>query len=186
MSCSQTESGQHWPLPLVIYHFRSHNFPFVIPCKRCQPCEVDHSEDIQEGLLGVWAAHARQLHADSPKVEAAMCCILIIQHLLYSVHSDNPVPPNSLVMLRTASAALVGPVTRVKVSPCVVGLVPTPRQISQVLLTAATISILGSSHHMSAAAASPAGECANPQGPVPEKIQNLASEVLKVRPTTPS
>ena len=84
-------------------------------------------------------------------------------------------------MLRTASTALVGPFTRVKVSPKGVSLVPSHRQISQVLLTAATISLLGSSRVMSAAAASSAGECANPQGPVPEKIQNLASEILKVR-----
>ena len=135
--------------------------------------------------LAVWPAHDRQLRADSSEVEAAMRCILITRHLLIFGHSKNPVPPLSVVMLRRASAALVGPVRGLKVSPRGVSLVPSSRQVSQVLLTAATISILSSSRHMSAAAASPAGECANPQGPVPEKIQNLASEVLKGRPTAP-
>ena len=88
-------------------------------------------------------------------------------------------------MLRTASAALFSPITRVKTSSSGISLVSSHRQISQVLLTAATISILGTSRVMSAAASNTAGECANPQGPVPDKIQNLASEVLKVRPTAP-
>lgn len=85
-----------------------------------------------------------------------------------------------LVMLRIASAALTTPVLPIKASRRAVTAVPPQRQVSQVLLTAATLSILGSSRFMSAAATSPAGECANPQGPVPENIQSLASEVLKV------
>lgn len=84
------------------------------------------------------------------------------------------------MMLRIASAALTTPVLPIQASGRAVIAVPAPKQASWVLLTAATLSILGSSRFMSAAATSPAGECATPQGPVPENFQSLASEVLKV------
>ena len=83
-------------------------------------------------------------------------------------------------MLRVTSAALVRPIVSHKAQLGTASVNPIPRQVSRVLLAATTLSVLGSSRIMSAAAAAPAGECTNPQGPVPENIQNLSSDLLKV------
>ena len=94
------------------------------------------------------------------------------------------VPVDWLVMLRIASSALTSSVLPAATSRRASVVAPAQRQVSQVLLAAAALSILGSSRVMSAAAANPAGECANPQGPVPQNIQNMASDILKVCPAT--
>ena len=114
-----------------------------------------------------------------------MTCILITGRSSRRAQEYICDPINKVLMLRVVSAAFVSSVTQLKSSQRGVSAVRSQRQISQFLLTAATISILGSSRLMSAAAASTAGECANPQGPVPQSIQNIANEVLKVRPVTP-